>query len=391
MIPRLAIYVAQRYAAIFRVVVITGPRQSGKSTLTHLAFPHKPYFNLEDSATRARVQADPRAFLSGLPQGAVIDEVQRLPELLSDIQAIVDERQIKGDFILTGSQQFGLIDSVSQSLAGRAGMLSLLPLSATELAATGKLPNSWHKAAWQGGYPEPVLQISDTGAAQAWFASYMSTYVERDVRQVINVGDLASFRRFVLMCAARAGQLLNLQSLASDCGIAHTTAKRWLTVLEASYIVMLLQPHHRNFNKRLVRTPKLYFLDTGLLCHLMQIDSPRTLELHAMRGAIFENWVIIETLKHRFNQGLTAQLYFWRDNHGTEIDLLFEHAGLLHAVEMKSGTSFASDWPSAIKKWQSYAGGEAALPTIVYGGNESFSISTCHVMGWRDMSRASDA
>jgi uncharacterized protein len=148
---------------------------------------------------------------------------------------------------------------------------------------------------------------------------------------------------------------------------------------------MLLQPHHRNFNKRLVRTPKLYFLDTGLLCHLMQIDSPRTLELHAMRGAIFENWVITETLKHRYNQGLPAQLYFWRDNHGTEIDLLFEHAGLLHAVEMKSGTNFASDWPSAIKKWQSYAGTEAASPTIVYGGRESFSISACHVMGWRDM------
>jgi uncharacterized protein len=391
MIPRQAIYAAQRYATIFRVVVITGPRQSGKSTLTRLAFPNKPYFNLEDSATRNRIKADPRAFLSNLPVGAVIDEVQRFPELLSDLQAIVDERQIKGDFILTGSQQFGLSDSVSQSLAGRAGMLSLLPFSSAELAAAGRLPASWHAAAWRGGYPEPVLQSGDAASAQAWFASYMSTYVERDVRQVLNVGDLASFRRFVLMCAARAGQLLNLQSLASDCGLTHTTAKRWLTVLEASYIVMLLQPHHRNFNKRLVRTPKLYFLDTGLLCHLMQIDSPRTLELHAMRGAIFENWIIAETLKHRFNQGLPAQLYFWRDNHGTEIDLLFEHAGLLHAVEMKSGTSFASDWPSALKKWQGYAGSEAALPTIVYGGRDSFSISACHVMGWRDMSRASNA
>ncbi len=386
MIPRQAIYAAQRYAAIFRVVVITGPRQSGKSTLTHLAFPNKPYFNLEDSATRARVVADPRAFLRNLPAGAVIDEVQRLPELLSDIQAIVDERQIKGDFILTGSQQFGLIDSVSQSLAGRAGMLSLLPLSAAELAAANKLPASWHSAAWRGGYPEPVLQSGDTASQQAWFASYMATYVERDVRQVVNVGDLASFRRFVLMCAARAGQLLNLHALAADCGIAHTTAKRWLTVLEASYIVMLLQPHHRNFNKRLVRTPKLYFLDTGLLCHLLQIDTAKTLELHAMRGAVFENWVITETLKHRYNQGLSAQLYFWRDNHGTEIDLLFEHHGLLHAVEMKSGSSFASDWPAATKKWQSYAGAEAAKPTIIYGGKDSFEMEACHVMGWRNLS-----
>ena len=229
MIPRQAIHAAQRYASIFRVVVITGPRQSGKSTLTHLAFPKKPYFNLEDSATRARITADPRAFLHTLPRGAVIDEVQRFPDLLSDIQAIVDERQIKGDFILTGSQQFGLSGAVSQSLAGRAGMLSLLPLSASEMAAAGKLPSSWHAAAWRGGYPEPVLQHSDAASAQAWFASYMATYVERDVRQVINVGDLASFRRFVLMCASRVGQLLNLHSLAADCGITHTTAKRWLT------------------------------------------------------------------------------------------------------------------------------------------------------------------
>ena len=221
MISRQAVQAVLLYASIFRVVVITGPRQSGKSTLTQLAFPNKPYFNLEDSATRARAKADSRAFVRNLPNGAVIDEVQRFPELLSDIQAFVDERQIKGDFILTGSQQFGLRDSVSQSLAGRAGMLNLLPLSAFELSAAGQLPSSWHQAAWLGGYPEPVLQSTDAPAKQAWFASYMATYIERDVRQVVNVGDLASFRRFVLMCAARAGQLLNLQSLASDC-VSHT-------------------------------------------------------------------------------------------------------------------------------------------------------------------------
>jgi predicted AAA+ superfamily ATPase len=384
MIPRLAEQAARLYATIFRVIVITGPRQSGKSTLTQLCFPDKPYFNLEDSATRARVEADPRAFLASLAGGAVIDEVQKLPKLLSDIQVFVDQRQIKGDFVLTGSQQFGLIDQINQSLAGRAGMLHLLPLSSKELSTSGKTPSHWHQAAWQGGYPEPVLQHK-SDAAQAWFASYISTYIERDVRQVVNVGDLALFRRFLLMCAARAGNLLNLASLAADCGITHTTAKRWLTVLEASYVVTLLQPHHRNFNKRLVRTPKLYFLDTGLLCHLLQIESAKALELHAMRGAVFENWVITETLKHRYNQGLPAQLYFWRDNHGTEIDLLFEHAGLLHAVEMKSGTTFASDWPHACDKFLSYAGAEAAKPTIIYGGNESFSLNKCHVMGWRDL------
>jgi uncharacterized protein len=387
MISRLAEHAMRLYAGVFRVIVITGPRQSGKSTLTQLCFPDKPYFNLEDSATRARVQADPQAFLRGLPQGAVIDEVQRLPALLSDIQVIVDERQRKGDFILTGSQQFGLMDQVSQSLAGRAGTLCLLPLSGAELAASKHLAATWQQAAWLGGYPEPVLHQRNAAARQAWFASYVSTYIERDVRQVLNVGDLASFRRFLLMCAARAGNLLNLASLASDCGITHTTAKRWLTVLEASSVLTLLQPHHRNFNKRLVRTPKLYFLDTGLLCHLLQIHSPEQLALHAMRGAVFENWVLLETLKHRYNQGLAAPLYFWRDNHGTEVDLLFEHNGLLHAIEMKSGTSFASDWPAACDKFLSYAGDQAAKPTIVYGGNESFSIGKCHVMGWRDLAQ----
>jgi uncharacterized protein len=385
MIPRLAEHAMRLYAGIFRVVVITGPRQSGKSTLTQLCFPNKPYFNLEDSATRSRVQADPQAFLRSLPDGAVIDEVQRLPALLSDIQVIVDERQRKGDFILTGSQQFGLMDQVSQSLAGRAGTLCLLPLSSKELAASKQLAAAWQQAAWLGGYPEPVLHQRNTSARQAWFASYVSTYIERDVRQVLNVGDLASFRRFLLMCAARAGNLLNLASLASDCGITHTTAKRWLTVLEASSVLTLLQPHHRNFNKRLVRTPKLYFLDTGLLCYLLQIDSPQQLALHAMRGAIFENWVLLETIKHRYNQGLPAQLYFWRDNHGTEVDLLFEHNGLLHAIEMKSGTTFASDWPASCDKFLSYAGNQAAKPTIVYGGKESFTIGKCHVMGWRDL------
>jgi uncharacterized protein len=385
MTPRLAEHAVRLYKEVFRVIVITGPRQSGKSTLTQLCFPDKPYFNLEDNATRARVQADPRSFLRSLPQGAVIDEVQRLPELLSDIQVIVDERQRKADFILTGSQQFGLIDQVSQSLAGRAGMLCLLPLSGKELAQSHQLPSTWQQAAWQGGYPEPVLHQRSAAAKQAWFASYMSTYIERDVRQVLNVGDLASFRRFLLMCAARTGNLLNLASLASDCGITHTTAKRWLTVLEASYVITLLQPHHRNFNKRLVRTPKLYFLDTGLLCHLLQIDSAQQLSLHAMRGAVFENWVLLEALKHRFNQGQTAPVYFWRDNHGTEIDLLFEYAGLLHAVEIKSGTSFASDWPHACDKFLGYAGAEAAKPTIVYGGNDSFDLTPCHVMSWRDL------
>ena len=215
--------------------------------------------------------------------------------------------------------------------------------------------------------------------------AYTTTYIERDVRQVLGVVNLSLFRRFVLMCAARSGQLLNLSALASDCGISHATARNWLTVLEASYVVHLLQPHHQNFGKRLVKMPKLYFLDTGLLCHLLRIDNPATLATHAMRGAVFETWVVSETLKHRWNQGLEADIYFWRDNHGVEVDLLFEQGGRLHAVEVKSGTTFSPDWLRSFDLWKKYAGKLAADPVVVYGGRESFVAQDVHVMPWSQL------
>lgn len=304
------------------------------------------------------------------------NELYRAPKLFSELQGLVDQRGLKGDFVLTGSQQFGLLESITQSLAGRVGMLQLMPLSRRESPL-----DSLERSLWKGGYPALHSGIADAGH-YAWFNSYVTTYVERDVRSILAVADLAQFRRFLLMCAARVGQLLNLYGLAADCGITHTTARRWLTVLEASYIVFLLQPYHRNFGKRLSKSPKLYFRDSGLLCHLLGIDQPAALSTHAMRGPLFENWVVTETIKYRWNRGLRADLYFWRDNHGNEIDLLFEHEGRIHGVELKSGATFVSDWVRVLNRWQAQIGDETGVASVVYGGAESFEVSAAKVMSW---------
>lgn len=369
----------------FPVVALTGPRQSGKTTLARQAFPDKPYFSLEDPEIRQRLAADPRQFFAILPDGAVLDEVQRCPEVFSYLQGLVDERERMGEFVITGSQQFGLLDNITQSLAGRVGLLQLLPLSLAELTATGMNARTLEQTVWMGGYPALFDQRRQLEQPAQWLSAYASTYIERDVRQVLEVSKLSLFQRFVLMCAARTGQLLNLSALAADCGISHTTARSWMTVLEASYVVYLLQPYHQNFGKRLVKMPKLYFLDTGLLCHLLRIDSPQTLATHALRGAIFESWVVSETLKHRFNQALPADIYFWRDNHGVEVDLVFEHAGKLHAVEIKSGATFTADWVPACQRWQRYAGAVAADPVLVYGGQDSYSVQGVQVRAWHTL------
>ena len=383
-IARTAAPLLARLARGFPVIAITGPRQSGKSTLAREVFSHHPYVTLEDPDTRRIALADPRRFLARFPNGAVLDEVQRAPELLSYLQGRVDAAQRMGEFVITGSQQFGLMDGITQSLAGRVGMLQLLPLSNAELRQSESAKASLEDRMWRGGYPALHARGRDL-QPQTWFASYVATYLERDVRQVLNVSDLALFQRFVLMCAARSGQLLNLNSLAADCGISQPTARRWLTVLQASYVVALLPPYHRNFGKRLVKSPKLYFLDTGLLCHLLRIADPLTLQTHALRGAIFETWVVTEVIKHRFNQGLAADLYFWRDNHGVELDLVFEDAGRLQSVEIKSGTTFAMDWLQTARRWKALAGDDAAQPIVLYGGQSSFDLADARVLSWREM------
>ena len=380
MIPRTATSTLERLAKGFPVVALTGPRQSGKTTLAKAVFKNKPYVSLENPDEREFAHRDPKRFLQRFPDGAILDEVQRCPELLSWLQGWVDERGIMGDFVLTGSAQFDLLAGITQTLAGRVGRVELLPLSAAELRAAGKAPSDLNTTLFQGGYP--ALYDRDI-SPQDWFANYIATYLERDVRQLIAVRDLGQFQTFVKMCAARTGQLLNLTSLGADCGITAVTAKQWLSVLEASYIVTLLKPHHRNFGKRLVKAPKLYFCDVGLAAWLLGIRDAGTLDAHAARGALFETYVISELMKLRLNTGRPADLYFWRDHVGHEVDVLIESAQGLQALEIKSGSTFASDWTDGLKKWQKFAGNECIQSSLVYGGTSAYEREGLHVWGWQ--------
>ncbi len=383
MLPRRALNTLLAMARGFPVLAVTGPRQSGKTTLARTAFPDLPYVNLEDPDTRELALADPRRFLKRFAAGAVFDEVQRVPALMSYLLGVADAAPAMGRFVLTGSQQFGLMDGLGQSLAGRVGLLTLLPLCQPELAAAAD-GATLEQRLWRGGYPALYAAHRRPEPAH-WFAGYVATYVERDVRQLLNVSNLLTFQRFLAMCAARSGQLLNLNSLAADCGISQPTARQWLTVLQASHLVALVPPYHRNFGKRLVKTPKLYFLDTGLLCHLLRIGGAEELEIHPARGAVFETWAVAEALKHRHNLGLPPDLYFWRDNHGLEVDLVFEQAGRLHSVECKSGTTYVRDWLAPVRRWRQAAGAQVAPPILLYGGDASFETADHRVLSWRDL------
>jgi len=382
MIPRQAAVSLLQLARWYPVVAVTGPRQSGKTTLTRATFPDKPYVSLEDVDTRGFAQTDPRGFLDQFPDGAILDEVQRVPELFSYLQGRVDADARPGRFILTGSQQFGLVENLTQSLAGRVGLLHLLPFSWSELKTTNA-GDSLEYTLQTGFYPP----LRDRGIPpHVWFSDYLTTYVERDVRQLINVRDLQAFHRFVLMCAARTGQLLNLSMLAADCGITHNTARAWLSVLEASYLLFLLPPYHRNFGKRLTKSPKLYFLDTGLAAWLAGVRDARELVAGNLRGPLFETWVIGEFLKYKRNHLLPEELYFWRDSAGHEIDLVVEAGEKLCAVECKSGRTVSADWFAPLEKFSTLTGSDNRL--LVFGGDESQPRSGSPVHAWRQIDRA---
>lgn len=384
MIPRLAANTLIRLSKGFPVLALTGPRQSGKTTLARAIFGDKAYVSLENPDQREFAEQDPKRFLQRFDGGAILDEIQRCPSLFSWLQGLVDERQRMGDFILTGSAQFDLLSGITQSLAGRVGRVELLPLSENELANDHRMPASLEALLLRGGFP--ALYSRELSPLD-WFPNYVATYLERDVRQLIAVRDLTQFQRFVKMCAARSGQLLNLTALGADCGISAVTVREWLSVLEASYLVFRLPPYHRNFGKRLVKTPKLYFLDVGLMAWLLGIRDVETIATHAARGALFETFVISELIKQRFNAGLPADLYFWRDNVGHEVDVLYETPQGLQAIEIKSGTTFASDWIIAAQQWQRYAGDEALPPVIIYGGESSYTRENCRVLGWRELGK----
>jgi len=306
-------------ATQYPVVTVTGPRQSGKTTLVQALFHDKPYINLELLDQREFARTDPRGFLKKIPSGAVLDEIQRVPELLSYIQGIVDEAKVNGMFILTGSQQFEVLNSISQSLAGRTALLKLLPFSITEIKKNYGF-SSINELIYKSFYPRIYDQNLDPTLAMR---NYFETYIERDLRQLVQIKNLLLFQKFVRLCAGRVGQILNLNSLGNDAGVTHTTAREWLSLLEASYIVFLLEPFYRNVGKRLIKSPKLYFYDVGLASYLLGIENLTHLESHPLRGNLFENLVIAEILKFRFNQGKGNNLNFYRDSTGNEIDVIF--------------------------------------------------------------------
>lgn len=363
----------------FPVVAVMGPRQSGKSTLVKNVFPHLRYLTLESPETREFALSDPKGFLSELKQGAVLDEVQRAPDLFSYLQGMVDESGKTGQFILTGSQNFLLLESISQSLAGRVGILKLLPFSMQEMKAVGILPKDPEKLLWAGFYPPLHARKIDP---QDWYSGYVQTYLEKDIRQLKSIHDLNAFHRFLRFCAARHGQILNLSSLANDCGLAPNTIKSWLSLLETSFIVHLLQPHFQNLGKRLIKSPKLYFLDTGLCSHLLGIESAAQASTHAMKGALFEGLVIAEFLKARFAAGREANCYYWRDNAGHEIDCILELAGAPSAVEIKSAKTITPNFFAGLRYWEGLSGVGAARCHLVYGGKENQKREAGRVWAW---------
>lgn len=381
MIPREAASKALQLAAQYPVLTITGPRQSGKTTLCRMIFGDKDFVSLEDIDERQFAQHDPRGFLGRFQKSVVIDEVQRVPDLLSYIQTIVDARQEEGLFILTGSQQFGLLENISQSLAGRTALLRLLPFRMNEVYRTGDRIISLDEVLYTGFYPRIFDKNQNPTEAMSF---YVGTYVERDLRLMINVKDLSKFEVFLKMCAGRTGQVINLSSLGNDCGVNHATVKNWLSVLEASYIVKMMRPYFRNFNKRLVKAPKLYFLDTGLAAFLLDIQNARQMAVHPLRGALFESMVVSELLKCRFNAGKTDNLYYFRDNVGNEIDVICDHGIHLDALEIKSGQTVAKDFFKGIEYLAKLT--DAIRDSyIVYGGDKTYTRNNVRVVSWMSM------
>ena len=364
------------------VATLTGPRQSGKTTLCRQAFADRPQVNLELPDVRSFAQADPRAFLARYPDGAVLDEIQRVPDLLSYIQDDVDRHRQPGRWILTGSQNLLLMESVSQSLAGRTAILNLMPLTWPEIQRFQTAPSDPDRLLLTGGYPRIFEEQVPPGI---FLDGYLTAYLERDVRTITNVGDLAVFQRFLALCAGRTGQLLNLNSLASDCGITQPTAKAWLSILEASFVTFRLPAWHGNLRKRLTRTPKLHFWDTGLVCRLLGIHDEQQLRNHPLRGAIFETWVVNEHAKRRLHLGRAGGLHHFRTQQGLEADLVVDRGHQLELVEVKAGQTLDPRLAQGLLVVRDAIGADrVAAMTIVHGGDQRQNAREVTMVGWAD-------
>lgn len=363
----------------FPVVYLGGPRQSGKTTLLRHLLPDLPYASLEDADARHRAEDDPRRFLNGFPNGAILDEAQRVPELFNYLQGLVDADKNRR-FVLSGSQNFLLMERITQSLAGRVGILNLLPFSLTEIEQTQPSP-SLETFAWQGGYP--ALYSERPVPPEFFFDSYIQTYLERDLRLLKNVGDLSQFGKFMRLCAGRVGQPLNLSTLANDCGVAPNTVKAWISVLDASYLIFKLPPYFENFNKRIIKSPKIYFFDTGLLCNLLGISSAAQLETHHYFGNIVENALIVELYKKRANAGKRPKFWFWQDQQGNEIDLVVEENGELTAIEIKSSQTFNERLTKGLRLWKNLGGASPERRFLVYAGEQEGELEAGTLLPWR--------
>lgn len=370
-----------QYSREFRALAVVGPRQSGKTTLVRSVFAHKPYISLENPDELLLASSDPRAFLNRYLGGAVIDEAQRVPALFSYLQQILDETSEDGLFILTGSNNFLLQQSVTQSLAGRIGYIDLLPLSYNEINSLGLPALSTNQLILQGCYPE----IYDKQRShQIWYPAYIRTYVERDVKLLRNIDNTLLFTRFVQLCAGRIGQQLSVSALSNECGIDVKTVQAWLSILQSSFIIYLLPPHFKNFNKRVVKTPKLYFTDTGLACSLLGIRSENEVSNSHFRGALFENYVVNELLKHKFNTGSPVNLYYWRDSLGVEIDILLDTGQTLYPIEIKASETFQESHLKPMQQWQRISGITRGL--LLYDGEQEFDRQdSVNVRNWRSI------
>lgn len=374
--------VLEHYASKFPVVAVIGPRQAGKTTLVRQVFSRHTYFSLEDPDTLESLTTDPRYFLEKNynSNGLILDEFQNYPQILSYMQGIVDNNRRPGYFILTGSHNFLMNQAITQSLAGRVALLTLLPLSLQELKQSNLIPSTIDEAVFKGGYPD--IFSRDFNPTE-FYPQYTKTYVERDVRQLINVGNLSDFQRFMRLCAGRIGQLLNVSSLADDCNISVSTINSWISILEASYVLFLLQPHFNNYSKRLIKSPKLYFYDTGLACWLLKIGSAEQVNEHYLRGSIIESLIISEFAKKFYNQGKDPSLYFWRDSHGHEVDCILDYGTTLIPIEIKSAKTINQRFFDGLHYWTELAGVDQSQGYVVYAGSESDQRSAGKIIGWQ--------